>query len=84
MFRARHGCRVCTGACYLGGSIGNDESKRDWLRERTLTWEKNISRISKTAGNTPRRVTPQGYVKSNQNRYFFNTSPGKQETRLWG
>ena len=34
----------------LGGYIGNDESKNDWLRERTLTWEKNISTIIKTAG----------------------------------
>ena len=50
VFRARHGYRVCTGTRYLGGYIGEDESKLDWLRERTLTWEKNINMISKNAG----------------------------------
>ena len=32
VFRARHGFKVCIGAIYLGGYIGGDESKRDWLR----------------------------------------------------
>ena len=41
---------MCTGPCYLGGYIGDDRSKRDWLRECTLTWEKDISKISKTEG----------------------------------
>ena len=35
---ARHGFKVCTGARYLGGCIGDNEYKCDWLRERTLTW----------------------------------------------
>ena len=39
-FGSRHGFKVCTGARYLGGYIGEDESKSDWLRERTLKWEK--------------------------------------------
>ena len=50
LFRASHGFRVCTGAHYLGGYIGDDRSKRDCLRERTLMWEKNIDTIRKTAG----------------------------------
>ena len=50
VFRRRHGFPVCTGARYLGGYIREDEPKSDWLRERTLTWEKNISTISETAG----------------------------------
>ena len=49
VFGARHRFRVCTGARYLGGYIGDDNSKRDWMRECTQTWEKNISTISKTA-----------------------------------
>ena len=53
VFGARHGFRVCTGAHYLGGYIGYNKSKRDWLRERTLTREKNINTISKTAGKHP-------------------------------
>ena len=35
---ARHGLKVCTGARYLRGYIGANESERDWLRELTLTW----------------------------------------------
>ena len=53
LFGARYRFRVCTGAHYLGGYIGGDKSKRDWLRERTLTWENNINTISKTAGKYP-------------------------------
>ena len=53
MFGARHRFRVCTGARYLGGYIGDDKSKRDWLRERTLTWERNINKISKSTGKYP-------------------------------
>ena len=30
-----HVFKVCTGACYLGGFIGFDEFKRDWLKYRT-------------------------------------------------
>ena len=50
VFGARHGFKLCTGTRYLEGYIRYDESKRDWLRERTLTWDKKISMISKTAG----------------------------------
>ena len=53
VFGARHGFRVCTGAHYLGGYIGDDKFKRDWLIERTLTWEKNINTISKTTEKYP-------------------------------
>ena len=35
-FGPRHGFKVCTGARYLGGYIGDNESKSDWLRERTM------------------------------------------------
>ena len=35
MFGARQGFRVCTGAPYLEGYIGDNKSKRDWLRERS-------------------------------------------------
>ena len=53
MIRARHGFKVCTGARYLGSYIGDDDSKHDWLRKRTLTWEKNINTISETIGKYP-------------------------------
>ena len=63
------------GAHYLGGYIGDDESKIDWMRERTLTWEKN------TNTNTPNRVTPQWYMQYNQSGYFYNASPWVLGTR---
>ena len=42
--------KVCTFARYLGGSNGDDKFKRDWLKEYTEMWEKNIHKISRTAG----------------------------------
>ena len=53
MLDTRHGFKVCTGACYLGGYIEDSKSKRNWLRECMLTWENNISTIIKTAGQYP-------------------------------
>ena len=35
------------------GHIRDNESKIDWLRESTLTWEKNIGTISKTVRKCP-------------------------------
>ena len=32
VFGACHGFRMCTGVRYLGGYIGDDEFKRNWLR----------------------------------------------------
>ena len=53
VFGSRHVFKVCMSAHYLGGYIGYNKFKHDWLRERTLTWEKNISMISKNAGKSP-------------------------------
>ena len=50
VFGERHRFRVFMGARYLGGCIGDDESKCVWLRESSLTWEKNINTIRKTGG----------------------------------
>ena len=58
VFRESHGFKVCTGTHYLGGYIGYDESKRDWLRECTLAWENKIGMISKTAG----KYTQESYA----------------------
>ena len=52
-FGARHGFKECTGAQYLQGYIWDNESKRDWLRECMLIWEKNISTNSVTVGTYP-------------------------------
>ena len=42
-------------ARYLGKYIKYDDSKSDWLRDRTLTWEKNINTTSKTAEKYPQK-----------------------------
>ena len=52
-FGERHGFKVCTDARYLGVYIRDDDSIRDWLRERTLVWEEKINTIRKTAGKYP-------------------------------
>ena len=56
MFGARHGFRVCMGARYLGGYIGDKKFKHYWLRERTLILEKNINTIGETAGKYPQEI----------------------------
>ena len=38
---------------YLGGFIGDEKSKRDWLKYRTSKWEKNICAITKMLGEYP-------------------------------
>ena len=53
VFGACHGFKVCTGVRYLGIYIGDDESKCDWLGDRTFTWKNNIGMMSKTAGKYP-------------------------------
>ena len=52
----RHGFRLCTEARYLGGYLGDNKSKRNWLRVRTLTWDNNINMISKTTGKYPQDI----------------------------
>ena len=61
---------MCTGARYLRGYIGDNESKSDCPREITLTWEKNISRISKTAGKYPQESSA-AVVRAIQSEWIF-------------
>ena len=80
MCGARHRFSVCTDAHYLGGYIGDDESKYNWLRERTLTWEKNINTIIKTARKYPQKsYYAVVYIQSNQSVYFVKAQPGTQD-----
>ena len=41
-FGLRHRFKVFMEASYLGGFIGGDESKHDWLKYRTPKWEKTF------------------------------------------
>ena len=49
-FGLLHWFKVWMGKLYLGGLIGDDESEREWIKDRTLTWEKHICAITKMAG----------------------------------
>ena len=81
-FGARHGFKVCTGARYLERYTREDEYRSDWLRERTLTWEKKINTISETVGKYP-QDSYAVVVRAIQPEWiFYNASPGTQETRL--
>ena len=53
LFGLRHRFKVCTGGRYFGAFIGYNESKHDWLEERTKTWEQNITKIGKTVVKHP-------------------------------
>ena len=53
LFGLRHGFKVCTGARYIGGFIGDNEFKSDWLEERTEKLERNITKIRKTVVKYP-------------------------------
>ena len=48
LFGLRNGFKVCTDLRYLGGFIGDDESKHDWYDERKNIWEQNVTNIRKT------------------------------------
>ena len=52
-FGLRHKLKVCTGAHYLDGFIGDDESSCDWSKEITQTWEYNIHKTIETTGKYP-------------------------------
>ena len=61
---------MCTGAYYLGGCIGDNESNIDWMRERKLTWEKNIHTISETGGKYPQE-SYAAVVRAIQSEWIF-------------
>ena len=53
MFGARPRFKVFTCMQYFGGYIGEDESRCNFLKKRTATWERKIFTISETAGKYP-------------------------------
>ena len=48
-----HGFKLCMGARYLEGYIMDNKSNSNWLRYRTLTWEKILSRSGENPGKYP-------------------------------
>ena len=59
-FFLHHGFKVCRGARYLVRNSRYDKSKRDWLKDRTKTWEWEIWHDQGNCWEiTPRKVTLQ-------------------------
>ena len=52
-FGLRRGFKFCIGARYLSGFIGDDKSKRYWLKYQTSKWEGKIRAITELAGKYP-------------------------------
>ena len=52
-FRQRHGFKVCIGARYIGGYIGDKKPKGDWLKDLKEKWERDICALRKTANKCP-------------------------------
>ena len=48
LFVRCHGFKVCTGTRYLGGYIGDEKSKGDWIKKQTEKWERDICALIKT------------------------------------
>ena len=74
------GFKVCMGARYLGSFIGDDESKRDCLKNRIKTWDQNIHTICKNLGKYTQGSSAT--VQSNWSGYLYNASKIIQYIRL--
>ena len=47
LFGLFHRFKLFAGAHYIGGYIGDNEYKHDWMKKRTETWKRNIGAINK-------------------------------------
>ena len=56
LFLLHRGFKVCTGARYLVGYIGDDESKLDWVKKHMDMWERKMCNIRETAGKYPQEI----------------------------
>ena len=53
-FGLHQGCTVFAGARYLGGFIGDDKSKRYWLKYLMLKWERKMCMNTEMVGKYPK------------------------------
>ena len=70
-FGLLHGFKVFTGARYLGGFIGDDESKRDCLEDQTSKWEKKLY-DHQSSGELSQDSYAVVVFVINRNGYFCN------------
>ena len=52
-FVLSHMFKVFTGARYMSGFIGDEKSKREWLKCRTSKWEGKFCAVTNMAGKCP-------------------------------
>ena len=64
------GFKVFTGAHYIGGCTGYDESRRDCMKRRTKTWERGNCTIRKTAWKYPQEIYAT-VVRAIQSEWIF-------------
>ena len=50
-----HGSKLCTGALYIDGYIGDGKPKGDWLKKRTEKWESDVHALRKTSDKYPQK-----------------------------
>ena len=50
---AHLGFTIVTGARYLGGHVGTDESRDEWVRGKVNLWSEGIEALSKVAQSSP-------------------------------
>ena len=61
-FGLRHGFKFCMGVFYMGGFIGDDKSKHEWIKDWTSKWENKFVQSLKQQENIPRRVMSGCFV----------------------
>ena len=66
---AHLGFQVVTGARYLGGHVGTEESKLEWVREKINIWTAAVRSLAKVARSSP-HCAFVGLVKSLQSEWI--------------
>ena len=74
-FGLSSGFKVCTGTHYLVSFSGGGKYKRDWLKYRTLKWEKYFCAITKMAGKYPKESYAAVVCAVQSEWIFFQSTP---------
>ena len=56
LFVVRLEFKVCTSTRYFGSYIGDGRSKRNWIKDWTEKWDRNICADTKTAGKCSQEI----------------------------
>lgn len=64
------GFKIRTGGRYLGGYIGEEDGKREWVKEKAEEWKKGVQMLSRAAKNFPQEAYA-GLAHSLQHEWTF-------------